>query len=307
MQNTESATLMVEMEPMNLLSVLNLEIRILTFLLIDKKLLVLPFRFPSHLFLARRALRGHPALIVVFHFLTKRQPAMNRPVFKLRKPKKPKFAPDLAFKRRVATLDDLDDIVDVVQGGYPGDPEFSYRFPHRLVWPEDNRKWVRKEYEEYIVQFVKYTVLVVTAEESVSDDDMVDEESESSTQEVLGDDMVRKDSAIAGQVVHDNHTINKEDIYNEESMAIGKNIDNEDGMANEEDTVGETNIVHEKGTTSNTNVIEEATQASESSTTNQEKKDKGKQRRQTTKIIAVGVWDMLIYEKPRKSGSSLPS
>jgi hypothetical protein len=232
---------------------------------------------------------------------------MNRPVFKPRKPKKPKFAPDLAFKRRLATLDDLDDIVDVVQAGYPGDPEFSYRFPHRLVWPEDNRKWIRKEYEEYIVQFVKYSVLVVTAEGSVSDDDVVDEKSESSTQEVLGDDMARKDSAIAGQVVHDDHTINKEDICNEESTDIGKNIDNEDCMANEENTVGETNIVHKRGSTSNTNVIEEVIQASSGSTTNKEKKDKGKQRRKTRKIIAVGVWDMLIYEKPRKSGSSLPS
>lgn len=63
---------------------------------------------------------------------------------------------------RLADQDDLDQITDVAQAAFPDDPEFNYRFPYRDKYPEDNRKWVRKEYEEYLAQPEKYAVLVAT-------------------------------------------------------------------------------------------------------------------------------------------------
>lgn len=64
---------------------------------------------------------------------------------------------------RKATKADLDDITRVAQAGFPDDPEFNYRFPHRDKWPEDSWKWTRREYEGYIEQPEKFAVLVVTA------------------------------------------------------------------------------------------------------------------------------------------------
>jgi hypothetical protein len=64
---------------------------------------------------------------------------------------------------RAATKADLDDITDVVQAGFPDDPEWDYRFPYSEKYPEDNRKWTRREYDEYLEQPDKYAVLAATA------------------------------------------------------------------------------------------------------------------------------------------------
>lgn len=68
-----------------------------------------------------------------------------------------------SLELRKATMADLDAITRVVQLGFPDDPEFNYRFPYRQEYPEDNWKWVRREYASYVDQPKKYAVLVVTA------------------------------------------------------------------------------------------------------------------------------------------------
>jgi hypothetical protein len=68
-----------------------------------------------------------------------------------------------ALELRFATKADLDDITDVARSGFPDDPEFDYRFPHRHEFPEDNRKWIRREYEQYLEQPEKFATLIVTA------------------------------------------------------------------------------------------------------------------------------------------------
>jgi hypothetical protein len=66
------------------------------------------------------------------------------------------------YKLRFATKADLDDITDVARSGFPDDPEFDYRFPYRDRYPEDNRKWIHREYEQYLEQPKKFATLVVT-------------------------------------------------------------------------------------------------------------------------------------------------
>jgi hypothetical protein len=65
-------------------------------------------------------------------------------------------------------MDDLEDIVDVAQRGFPDDPEFPYRFPHRHKFPEDNRRWLRQEYSEYLRQPGRYAVVVATSKDQAS-------------------------------------------------------------------------------------------------------------------------------------------
>lgn len=67
---------------------------------------------------------------------------------------------------RFATMNDIEDITDVAQQGFPDDPEFNYRFPFRHDYPEDNRTWVRKEYKEYLEQPKKYDVVIITADDN---------------------------------------------------------------------------------------------------------------------------------------------
>lgn len=64
---------------------------------------------------------------------------------------------------RTASKADLDDTASVAQAAFPVDAEWNYRFPYRKEYPEDNCKWTRNEYEDYLDQPDKYAVLVVTA------------------------------------------------------------------------------------------------------------------------------------------------
>jgi hypothetical protein len=65
---------------------------------------------------------------------------------------------DVELKVRVATKSDLDELVKLAQVSFRDD----YRFPYRMEYPEDNWKWTRRQYEEYLDQPEKFTVLVVT-------------------------------------------------------------------------------------------------------------------------------------------------
>ncbi|RYP19781.1 hypothetical protein DL767_009587 [Monosporascus sp. MG133] len=60
---------------------------------------------------------------------------------------------------RRATLGDLDNVLAVVLEGLSGGPQFDYRFPHRDEYPDDNRKWLRQEYKEYLEQPEKYAFM----------------------------------------------------------------------------------------------------------------------------------------------------
>jgi len=59
------------------------------------------------------------------------------------------------------TIDDLDDITQIVWAGFPGDPKVNYRFPLREKYPQDYWNWTRKEYQGYIEQPKKFLVHVV--------------------------------------------------------------------------------------------------------------------------------------------------
>ncbi|KAI8626342.1 hypothetical protein F5Y19DRAFT_227121 [Xylariaceae sp. FL1651] len=74
------------------------------------------------------------------------------------------------LRLRFATKADLDDLTNIAQAGFPDDPEWDYRFHHRDKYPEDNRKWTRIEYEEYLDQPEKYTVLLATLPADQVDD-----------------------------------------------------------------------------------------------------------------------------------------
>tara|TARA_R110002060_G_scaffold15727_12_gene21975 strand:- start:2066 stop:2506 length:441 start_codon:yes stop_codon:yes gene_type:complete len=70
--------------------------------------------------------------------------------------------PDGKFTLRKADKSDLEDITTVAQAGFPDDPEFDYRFPKRDKYPEDNRKWIKREYQAYLEQPEKFTVMIIT-------------------------------------------------------------------------------------------------------------------------------------------------
>lgn len=69
---------------------------------------------------------------------------------------------------REATLDDLDDLVEIVRVGFPDDPEVGYRFPHRDRYPQDYVKWTRREYEGYLAQPGKFVVRVIESTKPIA-------------------------------------------------------------------------------------------------------------------------------------------
>lgn len=48
---------------------------------------------------------------------------------------------------RTATIDDLDDVIDLACATFPMDPQWDYRFPHRKEFPEDHWKCTRLAYQ----------------------------------------------------------------------------------------------------------------------------------------------------------------
>ena len=51
---------------------------------------------------------------------------------------------------RVATPDDVDDIVQLVLKSMPDDPQWNYRFPYREKYPEDLYKYTKILYEQFL-------------------------------------------------------------------------------------------------------------------------------------------------------------
>ena len=73
--------------------------------------------------------------------------------------------PPQDFELRKATADDLDSIATLVCVSFPDDPQWSYRFPRRLDYPEDNFEATRKMYQVFMKdeQEEHYHVKVLTA------------------------------------------------------------------------------------------------------------------------------------------------
>ena len=70
------------------------------------------------------------------------------------------------FTIRNATTNDLDEIVDIVQAGYPYDPEVEYRSILRYKDPE--ARWTRREFQGYIEQPEKFVVHLVMASKPIA-------------------------------------------------------------------------------------------------------------------------------------------
>jgi hypothetical protein len=51
---------------------------------------------------------------------------------------------------RKATIEDLDVMVDIALAAMPQDPQWDWRFPHRLQFPDDTRRFTRIKYEEFL-------------------------------------------------------------------------------------------------------------------------------------------------------------
>jgi hypothetical protein len=56
--------------------------------------------------------------------------------------------PGISIRR--ATIDDLDAMVDIALVAMPQDPQWNWRFPYRLQFPEDTRDFTRVKYEEFL-------------------------------------------------------------------------------------------------------------------------------------------------------------
>lgn len=72
---------------------------------------------------------------------------------------------------RTATADDLDQMANIMCAAFPMDPQWDYRFPHRLEYPEDNWSCTR----EMLSNFLKkdhFVVKVITSK-SNEDEDVV--------------------------------------------------------------------------------------------------------------------------------------
>jgi hypothetical protein len=51
---------------------------------------------------------------------------------------------------RTATMEDLDVMVEIAVATMPMDPQWNWRFPYRLQFPEDTRRFTRTRYEEFL-------------------------------------------------------------------------------------------------------------------------------------------------------------
>jgi len=58
------------------------------------------------------------------------------------------MADDSTMRR--ATVEDLDDLTDIMCSAMPMDPQWDYRFPRRQEFPEDNRSCTRKMMESLV-------------------------------------------------------------------------------------------------------------------------------------------------------------
>ncbi|CAG8979762.1 hypothetical protein HYALB_00012399 [Hymenoscyphus albidus] len=75
--------------------------------------------------------------------------------------------PDPCFTLRTASNDDLDDITRFHIEGFTEEPQVHYCYPFRQEYPEDHWKWIRKEYESYLEQPLKYVVHVLEGQNKI--------------------------------------------------------------------------------------------------------------------------------------------
>jgi hypothetical protein len=50
---------------------------------------------------------------------------------------------------RLGTRDDLDSLVDLGLAAMPMDPQWDYRYPHRLEYPDEHRICTRERWERF--------------------------------------------------------------------------------------------------------------------------------------------------------------
>jgi hypothetical protein len=58
------------------------------------------------------------------------------------------IAPQLTVRR--ASITDLEVMLDIGISAMPMDPQWNWRFPHRLQFPEDTRHFTRQKYREFL-------------------------------------------------------------------------------------------------------------------------------------------------------------
>lgn len=51
---------------------------------------------------------------------------------------------------RKASITDLEVMLDIGLTAMPMDPQWNWRFPHRLQFPEDTRRFTRQKYREFL-------------------------------------------------------------------------------------------------------------------------------------------------------------
>ncbi len=56
----------------------------------------------------------------------------------------------MEISMRSATLSDLDAMLEIVFAAFPMDPQWDYRFPYRLEYPEDYRHYTKLTYKEIL-------------------------------------------------------------------------------------------------------------------------------------------------------------
>jgi hypothetical protein len=69
---------------------------------------------------------------------------------------------------RKATIADLDVMVDIALAAMPQDPQWDWRFPHRLQFPDDTREFTRMKYEGFLTNTGEW--LVILAEYRIMDE-----------------------------------------------------------------------------------------------------------------------------------------
>ena len=69
---------------------------------------------------------------------------------------------------RRASLADLDAMLDIGLAAMPLDPQWNWRFPHRLDFPEDHRKYTQSIYRDFL-ENKSGNWVVVLAEIAVQD------------------------------------------------------------------------------------------------------------------------------------------
>lgn len=55
---------------------------------------------------------------------------------------------------------DLEAMLEIGLSAMPMDPQWDWRFPHRLQFPEDTRHYTRQKYREFLEDKIRWQVMV---------------------------------------------------------------------------------------------------------------------------------------------------